>query len=186
MISRSYVVVYIDESGDLGFSKRASKVFIIAYVIPNQDWALRTALRRLAKRLRGRRVFSGEEFKFSRDSNKVRQTVFKKIILSRKPELQFDVGLVVIDKSFVKQNLREKPTILYNYLAVHHVATNVLAKYSPSDLRFVVDKSMSKTAREAFNEYVNMKVAWKAGVESSKQIPKVEVSHVDSHKEPCL
>ena len=88
-----HIAVYADESGDLGFSEKASKVFIIAYVIPYQEWALRTALRRLLKRLRGRRKFSGKELKFSRDSDKIRQAVFKKIITSKKSELKIDIRI---------------------------------------------------------------------------------------------
>jgi len=181
-----YVAVYVDESGDLGFSEKASKVFIIAYVIPYQEWALRTALKRLVKRLRRKRKFSGAELKFSRDSDEVRQIVFKKIIASEKPELKIDIGLVVIEKGAVKKELRDKPPILYNYLAVNYVVTNILAGYSPSNLKFVVDKSMDKSAREAFNEYVNKKIFWKANVEYAIPVPKVEVLHMASYEEPCL
>lgn len=181
-----HIAVYIDESGDLGFSEKASKVFIIAYVIPYQEWALRIALKRLIKKLRGKKKFSGGELKFSRDSDEVRQTVFKKIIASEKPELKIDIGLVVVEKEAVKKELRGKPRILYNYLAVNYVVDNILAFYSPSSLKFVIDKSMDKGTREAFDEYVFRKALWKANVEYAIPEPKVEVLHMASHEEPCL
>lgn len=181
-----HVSVYIDESGDLGFSEKASKMFIVAYIIPHQEWALRTALRRLMKRLRGRKKFSGEELKFSRDSDFIHETVFKKIFSSRKPELEIDIGLVVIDKAAVKPKLREKQPILYNYLVAHYIVVNVLAGYSPSHLKFVVDKSMDKSSREAFNNYVGEKISWKASMEYEIAAPRTKILHVDSREEPCL
>lgn len=181
-----HVAVYIDESGDLGFGKKASKTFIVAYVIPHQEWALRKALKRLMKRLRGRRKFSGEELKFSRDSDYVRKTVFKKILLSKKLELEVDIGLVVVDKAFVKHELRERPPTLYNYLVTNYVVENVLREYSPTHLKFVIDKSLDKNARKALNDYVAKKVAWKACVEYGIPKPNVNVLHVNSCNEPCL
>lgn len=70
------------------------------------------------------------------------------------------MGLGVVEKQFVEQHLRNKPAILYNYLVVNYVIPELLLKYSPSHIRFVVDKRLNKKAREAFNFYFRNKLNW--------------------------
>ncbi|MEM3449488.1 MAG: DUF3800 domain-containing protein, partial [Nitrososphaerota archaeon] len=186
MTSKNYVAVYVDESGDLGFSVKASKTFVVAYIIPYNEWYLRKALKRITKRLRRKRKFSGNELKFSRDSRYVISTVFNEIFPIRNPGLNIDIGLVVIDKNAVKPELRKKPTTLYNYLVINYIISNIIAKYVPVHLKFVVDKSMNKSSIKSFNNYLQMKTFWKTYVEREIEPPKTEILHLNSYEEPCL
>ena len=43
--------VFVDESGDLGFSKAATKYFIVAYIECNAPIKIQTDLKRLLKHL---------------------------------------------------------------------------------------------------------------------------------------
>ena len=65
----SHVATFIDESGDLGFTEKSSQYFVVSYVIPHQWYRVNVALKRLRKKLKDYKGFSGEEFKFSHDSS---------------------------------------------------------------------------------------------------------------------
>lgn len=186
MVFPEHITVYVDESGDLGFSEKATKTFIVAYILPHNEWSLRKTLKRIMKKLRGRRKFDGIEFKFSRDSDYVASAVFNRIFKSGKPKLDMDIGLVAIDKNAVKPELRKKPIMLYNYLVVNYMISNVAARYFPTHLKFIVDKSMNKSSIDAFNEYLQKKLFWKTFIELGIEPPKAEIQHLNSYEEPCL
>ena len=175
-----HIKVFIDESGDLGFGPRASRVFVVVYLIPHNVWILRKTLNRLRKRLIGRRKFSGGEFKFSKDSKFVQEKVIN-LLASQ----DIDIGVVAVEKASVKQEFREMPTRLYNYLVAHYMVSNILT-YSPEKVEFIVDKSMHGEAREEFNRYLQNKVEWKFLVEHGIRIPICEVKHENSQDEICL
>jgi hypothetical protein len=101
-------------------------------------------------------------------------------------ELDFDLGYVVIDKSSVKQSLRQDPSRLYRFLVVNYVITNLVRNYEISTIHFVVDKSMSKASRENFDQYVVNKVSWREVMERGNSMPSVKVDHVASDGEECL
>jgi hypothetical protein len=183
-MEKDIIHIFIDEAGDLGFNKRSSKKFVVAYLITDNPDKMRTKIKRFRKRLRSLRKkkrIKLSEFKFRRDKEDTRLELLELIANS-----DMEIGYVVIDKRAVKQDLREKPNILYNYLLVHYVLTNVLSKYNPKKIVFVVDKSLSRRARQAFNDYFRGKLTWKAFIEKNQMPPEHEVKHMDSRNEPCL
>lgn len=178
------IYIFLDESGDLGFKRESSKTFIVAYVITDNPHSLRTKVKRLRKRLKSLRRMKRiiiSEFKFSRDSDEVRMKLFNLLRM-----MDFEIGYVVIDKNYVKSELRDKPTKIYNYITVHYIITNVLARYTPNKIIFTLDKSLSKIARKAYNNYFEDKLYWKALVEQGRIPPKYEVRHVDSRDDECI
>ncbi|MEM4642745.1 MAG: DUF3800 domain-containing protein [Candidatus Caldarchaeum sp.] len=180
LVFPNHVRVYVDESGDLGFGPKSSRVFVVSYLIPQNVWDLHKALSRLRKRLVGDRKFSGSEFKFSHDSEVVRKKVLT--LLASK---SIDIGIVAIEKVSVKHELREIPTRLYNYLVIHYMVSNVLT-YSPERIEIVVDKSMHKEAQKEFNKYLQNKIGWKFLVEHGMRVPECKVIHKNSQEEVCL
>ena len=178
------VYVFLDESGDLGFKRKSSKVFIIAYVITANPENIRNRVKRLRKRLksiRRRKRIVLNEFKFNRDSKEVKMMLFN---LLRK--LDFEIGYVVIDKKYVKAELRDKPTVLYNYLTVHYIITNVLSRYEPDNIIFTLDKSLPKSSRDAYDDYFMNKLHWRTLIQGNKKLPKHEIKHVGSRGEICI
>ena len=178
--------VFIDESGDLGFSSKSTKFFVVAYVIPNQPWALRIQIRRILKRLHRAKKYTGSELKFSNSSYNTRLIVLKKL-----SKLDWEAGIIILEKRKVKEDLRKNINILYNFTIVNYVMRNILLRLEPSEpLKLVVDKSLPKSSREAFNDYVKRKANWVWGVELGRTPPlskgQITVCHLSSEMEQCL
>ncbi|MEM3804393.1 MAG: DUF3800 domain-containing protein [Conexivisphaerales archaeon] len=170
--------IFVDEAGDLGFSDKSTKTFVIAYIMPMQPERIRTQLKRLMRRLNTSLKLELREFKHSRDSEQVRDKVFE---LIRTQNIQ--AGIMAIEKSSVKHELRGRKNILYNFLVVDKMIKDALKLY-PKTLEIVLDRSMSKESIADFNRYVKWKVDWNKRTDSVA--PVVHVSHVDSTKEKCI
>jgi len=98
---------------------------------------------------------------------------------------------VVIEKSAVKSSLRDKPTVLYNYLVVHYVINNILPvlqtlqTHGTDPITIRIDKSLTKEAREAFDRYLqnkNLRVSSDLGNHPRR----IKVNHKNSCDDPCI
>ena len=187
-----HVTVYVDESGDLGFSDKAiqrNPIFIIAYLVPEKPLRLSNDLKKFLKKIK----FKAPELKFHDDTNETRKKVLKFLNKS----CGFEAGYVAISKRAVKKELREDPAILYNYLAIHFVISRLVRTYNPSKIIYIIDKSMKKSRRVEFNEYAIKKAQWVATQLAKTKsvtfklnefvtIPEVKVKHEDSRKDVCV
>ena len=186
MFRNKIMYVFVDESGDLGFSGRASRFFVVAYVFLDEPWVVRKFVRRILKRLHRGRKYTGSELKFSNSSHEVRQIVLRKL-----RKVDWETGLIVLEKVKVKEELRRDLNRLYNYVVVHHVMRNILLRLEPSERLLVyVDKSLPKSNRDAFNDYALRKAKWVWDRELGRTPPlrdsQIEVFHETSEREPCL
>lgn len=172
--------VFVDEAGDLGFRAGATKTFVVAYLIPQSSDRTRVNIQRARRKIRKSHGPVASEFKFSRDSDRT-----KKFVLEALSRCVFDLGYVVIDKSFVKAELR-RPDLLYNYLVVNYIITNMVNAYDLKSIRFTIDKSLSKEARQQFDRYLGNKVSWRQVVENEGDMPAVQIDHKNSYDDPCL
>ncbi len=170
--------IFVDEAGDLGFTPRSSRIFTIAYVMLDNPEKARASMLRLKRSLRKKdRKFN--EFKHSNDSPKIRRMVFN--VISNIP---MTIGAIVIDKNYVKMDLRDKKVILYNYLIADKIASSLLSS-GASRAVLILDRCMSKEARDHFNEYFVKKAFWK-GLEANKSCIIVEIKHAHSYEDPNL
>ncbi|MBI2184978.1 MAG: DUF3800 domain-containing protein [Thaumarchaeota archaeon] len=173
--------LYVDESGDLGFSSKATPYFVVVYVITNSPFYLITKMRRLKKHTKEVGWKGVQEFKFNHDSEKLKRLVINSIM-----PLDFEAGCVAVDKKHVKPELREQPNVLYNYLTINYMITDVLANYSPDELLFYFDRRYSAERIKDFNKYLNDKLTWMASVRLEKNKPKYSAQHVNSEGMPIL
>jgi len=178
--------VFIDESGDMGFSPKATSYFIAAYVVVPNPILVRTELSKLLKKLHKSRLYSGDELKFSKSSRKTRLKVLEKMI-----RYDWSGGLIVIEKSKTKNDLRSKPNILYNYLIVHNVIKDTMIDLKSSeDLCLHIDRSLSRSNREAFDEYARNKADWVWNVELARsprlRDNQIRLVHDDSRDDCCI
>jgi len=178
--------VFVDESGDLGFSAKASRFFVVAYVSLESPWVVRKVIKRILKRLHRRGKYTGSELKFSNSSHEVRLTVLRKL-----REVDWETGLIVLEKGKVKEELRRNLNVLYNYVVVHYVMRNVLFWLRPGErLTICVDRRLYRSSREAFNDYALRKAKWVWDVELGKSPPltegQIRVIHESSEREQCL
>lgn len=179
MYSNNTLCAFVDESGDLGFSEKSTKYFVVAYVLTLQYGIVRTRINRLKKRFNRDRRFAGE-FKFSNDPPDIRSSLLDLLC-----GLPLEIGIFVVEKSSVREHLRDKKNILYNYLVVEPVVSTIISNYEPERIEIVVDKRMTKELVSEFNVYLSGKVGWKSHLED-KDPPPHSVQHADSTSEPCL
>ena len=159
----SEIHVYVDESGDLGFNSDSSEFFILSYVMISKEdyFGIVTKTKRLMKNINTKNKKQKRnirEFKFSHDSEKTR---LKFLNLIKKSNA--DLGIVVISKDSVKQNLKEKKPILYNYLAIKDVIFTMVNEYVDhssfhNKISFIIDKSMNGDSVDDFNKYCESKL----------------------------
>lgn len=177
--------VYVDESGDLGFSEKSTKFFIVAYIVSDSISSLRTKMKRILKKLHNKRKyhFSRNELKFSRMNGYCRQLVLEKIRHS-----DLDIGVVVVEKKHVKKELRNDLTILYNWLLVHHIMSALLPRLATKQkINIVFDKSLSKKRITGFNKYLKEKVSYLSYRDGATlPLDCIYCQHIDSEIEPCL
>ena len=177
--------VFIDESGDLGFTKKSTKFFVVAYVECESSQRLQTEVKRLLKQLHQKKKYplQRNELKFSRMDSYCRKYVLKKIA-------KFDVslGVVIMDKACVNSDLRKDPTVLYNWCVVHNIMLSLLPNIATGNKVYMIfDKSLPTWRIKEFNAYVENKASYllseKGTVFSSDTISS---KHVSSELEPCL
>lgn len=177
--------VYVDESGDLGFSKKSTKFFIITYIASDSSSILRTKMKRILKKLHNKKKyhFSRNELKFSRMNTYCRKLVLEKLCPS-----DLEIGVVVVEKKHVKKELREDLTILYNWLLVHHIMSALLPRMEAGQkINIVFDKSLPKKRIIAFNRYLMDKVSYLSYRDGSDlALDCIYSEHIDSEIEPCL
>jgi hypothetical protein len=178
--------VYVDESGDLGFSKKSTRFFIIAYIVSKEPYpGLRIKMRRLLKKLhrRGRYSFLRNELKFSRMNNYCRKAVLEEIYQS-----DLELGVVVVEKKHVKKDLKKDLKILYNWLLVHHLISALLPRLlAKQKITIIFDKSLSKKRIQDFNKYLLAKASYLSyRVGNVIPLDRIYSQHVDSKNDPCL
>jgi len=150
--------VYIDESGDLGFSLKSTQFFVVAYLNLEHPFEMEIAMKRQLKRLHEKR-------KYARGYNELKYSKSRDMHACN-------------------------PTILYNYVIVDKVMRAVLPSVDSNDkLNIIVDKSLPRSSREAFNIYARNKASWLLTMwekEYPIELSAIEVRHENSQKEPCL
>lgn len=179
--------VYIDESGDLGFSPKSTSFFVVAYLILDYPITIQTTLKRLLKRLHKRRKYArgAHELKFSKSRDYVRRKVLSSVCKS-----DVEIGFVVLEKAKVKLELRKKRTILYSYVIVDRVMRDILPGLGSTDeLNIIVDRSLPRSSREAFNDYTRNKASWLLTILDKAhpiELSNIAVRHENSQYDPCL
>lgn len=171
--------IYIDESGDLGFSKKGSDYFILTCVkIDNEE--TNQSFRRIPKKVRQRKLSKKHkklaELKFSNSSNEIRTN-----FLSRAAKLNLEIYSVIIKKDKTYGKLQNNLSILYNYL-IKILLEDPLRKLRDSlHLHICLDRCMSISQRENFENYIKTEF-----FSIFQKIPKVDIIHESSTQNECL
>jgi hypothetical protein len=177
--------VYVDESGDLGFSSKSTNFFIIAFLTCNSSFNVRKEMSRLLKKLHKKGFYPSylRELKFSKMNAHCRTATLEKIALS-----DAYLGVIVVKKDAVLERLRDDPSILYNYLLVHNIISTLLPSLANhQNIHLILDKSLSQKRIVSFNEYVKNKASYLSYINgSSFDCDCISVEHKDSQDEPCL
>ena len=166
---------YLDESGDLGFTGKSTKFFVITLLVVNDEKGVHRCIKNIRTRKLKKKYKQIPELKFSRSNDFIKRCVLE--CLSKK---DIEVYAIVLKKSSVHDHLHEHKNKIYNYLTKFLIERIVL---SPADrsMTLVVDRFMSKENREDYNAYIKNKLA-----EIMMKPMKVEIKHVDSQQDKCL
>lgn len=145
--------IFLDESGDLGFSNKSSKWFLLTMAIIQEKRSLERIVKKVWKSLRKKHKHIGE-LHASNEKDVTRVRIAK--LLSECADLKIMVVILNKDKVFV--DLQNQKHYLYNYAAnillgkLHE--GNILS--DSEDIDLVVDrKDTKKTIRDNFVEYIS-------------------------------
>ncbi|MDZ7799084.1 MAG: DUF3800 domain-containing protein [Patescibacteria group bacterium] len=104
--------IFLDESGDLGFSKRSSDWFIITMVITNYHRSVEKCVKKVHRGLKKKYKRVGELHAYHSDS------MTKKRVLRNLSEIyDLNVLSIILNKKKVHIDLQNQKNYLYNYTA---------------------------------------------------------------------
>ena len=172
--------IYIDESGDMGFTGRSSPYFVLVALVVHDPLSIRRCFARIRRTKLKKKYRELPEFKFNNSSAEI-----KRRILSCIASADVEICFCVLRKKQVRQHLRTEHQIVYNYLTGVLIST-IIGKYHPDDeIEITVDKSLNGIQREAFNQYLVFKTMEKNPV-NAPPLPAISIDHADSASEPCI
>jgi hypothetical protein len=147
--------LFLDESGDLGFTQGSTPVFAISILHLKSASALQRAIKRARKRSLGRRA-PPNEFKWSASSPKVRLAVLQQIV--REAHMISGVSACVVEKGWINPTFaKRREEVRYNYAV--RLALERGGLFDPSTqgrrLQLTID-ARSRRATQTLAEYVDL------------------------------
>ena len=164
--------IFLDESGDLGFSKKSSKYLIITLMVCNvsEEPAISRIVKKARQKILKKKLKESPEIKWNNSSDWIKDKVFEKL-----KNIKFEIFTIILDKSKVYNYLRGEKHRLYNYL------TQLIITECSMDgkTKLVVDRSKNKRSlRDDFDQYIRGKV--------KDRCEDMEISHEDSKNNGVL
>ena len=182
----TYVLVYIDEAGDLGFSSKSSEFFTMGYVFTvnklttNENKQVKRLLNNINTSIRNhnKKIL---EFKFSVNTDNIKRKVMKTI-----QKLDVCIGIICISKDSVKAELRNSK-MFYRHVLVEKIFTSLINRYmktqdSDNNIEIILDKSLYEDGIKSFDKYAIEKIR---KIDSMTNIC-IKITHEDSRKIPML
>ena len=149
--------IYLDESGNLGFSEKSGTYFIVAGLCVDQsktvDRCIKNARTGLTKK------YKKNELKFSNSSDANRTRVLR-CISNRDVSLSY----LALNKKWVPYDLRENIPLLHTYM-IGQLLSNVLSSMSVNRINVIIDKFLHSKKIDGFNDYMDSKVSVNMNIE---------------------
>jgi hypothetical protein len=146
-------MIYLDESGDLGFGSRASRYFVLAAIITREPEQVRKCIKRVRRQKLPKKYKKIPELKFHNSSQTIRGRVLDCVART-----DTDIAYAILRKHQVYERLKSKPSILYNYISGSLIAKIITAYKLEGLVKVFVDRSLYGFEREHFDNYLT----WKA------------------------
>jgi hypothetical protein len=179
-----YLDVFVDESGDLGFSKNATNYFIVAFLICDSSTSLKFKMKRTLKRLHQKNKYPQpmDELKFTKMDDYCKKYVLKEIAKS-----DSYIGVIVVEKEKIVKRLRDDVSTLYNWLVVHNIMLSLipLLETTPK-MNIYFDKSLPKKRINSFNTYLEEKASYLFYTRGIDLDCCISSFHANSRTKPCL
>ncbi len=163
------ITIFIDESGDLGFSENSSKYFIISLLITKNPIKIRRCLRKFRDTIpKSKKKIN--ELHWNSSSQTIKKKGLKKL-----NECEFDIQTLIVDKSTIYHKLTEKKDKLYHYLSKLIIEEAILDE---KNVQIIFDKrSTNKLVRDDLSTYIlNL-------ISEQGEFIKASIKHVRSEDE---
>jgi hypothetical protein len=178
-------VIYVDESGDLGFGTSSSPIFVISAVV----FADSKTPNKLVKQFRARKLsaIGTTELKWNKSSDEVREEVIRRV-----GQEDVDIGYAaILWKNRVSARLQNSKTQLYNYLC-YQVIRWLANRRRGYTCEVVLDRSKYGFAEADINRYVESNgykmvvTEWEGQIVLVPSRLNVKLQHKDSGEEAGL
>lgn len=167
-------IIYLDESGDLGFNfgRGSSQYFVITFITMNKETSvsLKRKIRIIKKK---NHIPKDVEMKANNTNASLRIEILKRIA-----SLNIEIHAIIANKKNVERHLRKDPNILYNYM-VNLIMVPYLEKNRPVDVFLIADLRITRVAKGMrFTDYLKYKLFF----EKKLQDIELEVQFLDSFR----
>ena len=167
--------IFLDESGDLGFSQGSSKYFTIAFAVVKNPVIFARCVREIKIKYNiPRRV----ELKGSTTRLSVKEDLLNKL-----NDLDIGIYSITVKKKNIESRLQKDTNILYNYMVGLLLVDCILSQPTGTKVSVNVDRRViSITSGFKFNEYLKYKIWY----ENRRQDIDLEIKHLYSHMKHAI
>lgn len=168
-------LIFLDESGELGFKSSSSKYFIITLLSCDEGeiYSLRRIMKKVRAKIIKKKLKRYPEIKGNNSTDKIREEVLRRFV-----QTNSEIFVIILEKSKVYEYLKDKKNKLYNYIS------NLILNECSLDndkVCLIVDRSKAnRSLREDFDNYIRKNLTQK------NQSCKLIIKHENSQKEGCL
>jgi hypothetical protein len=166
------IYIYLDESGDLGFSGGGSKYFTIAFLVTERPVEVKRVIKRIKQKYK---IPRNVELKANTTKRNIR-----KDLLNKFSRLEIEIQSITVKKKNVDLKLQGDTNILYNYMVGLSLGERIVrSELQNAKVNIIVDKrTISVTSGFKFDEYLKYKVWYEKG---RKDID-FQIQHLESHR----
>lgn len=169
--------IFLDESGDLGFSERSSRWFILTIVLTNNHRKIEKCVKKVHRGLKKKYKKVKELYAYHSDD------ITKKRVLKHLSEIDdLQIHCIILNKEKVYVDLRNQKNYLYNYTANILLDRLYNKKNFKDDDQVVIcidQRETNKFLKKNFEDYLTNSLT-KRGSNG------FEIKIKSSHTEKCL
>jgi hypothetical protein len=165
--------IYIEESGDLGFSSKSTGFFVIGAIITPDDICFGRCFKKIRGTL-GKKKRDIPELKCYNSNITIKRRVYDCL-----SHCDIKIGYALLRKNQVYTRLKTEQSKLYNYIIGNLILKILESHQIDESIHLVIDKSQYNFSREHFNDYLADKFLFNGYYELANS-DKLQISHVDS------
>lgn len=142
--------IYLDESGNLGFSEKSGEFFVVAALCCEEEKIVDRCIKKARTGLS--KKYKKTEMKFSNSSDVTRRRV-----LSCISKRDISISYLCVKKEWIHSHLRDKKHVIHGYM-FGQLLVNILRDCELSSMTIIVDKFLSYENIDEFDKYINQKI----------------------------
>ena len=148
--------IYLDESGNLGFTEKSGKFFVVAALCVEEEKIVNRCIKNARKGLA--KKYKQNELKFSNSSDANRRRVLN--CIARR---DVSISYLALNKDWVYPYLRQKPPVIHNYM-IGQLLSNILHDVPFLRTNVIIDKFLHDKKIDGFNNYMDIKSSVKMNI----------------------